>query len=98
MTFQTALITSSPLLSQVDTPNSIHCFQTAERIREKHPELDWFHLTGLIHDAGKVLALWGEPQYAVVGDTFPVGCQFSEKCVFHEFFEENSDSKDERYK
>lgn len=81
----------------VNLPNSIHCFQTAERIREKHPELDWFHLTGLIHDAGKVLALWGEPQYAVVGDTFPVGCQFSEKCVFHQLFEDNPDSKNERY-
>ena len=79
-------------------PNSIHCFQTAERIREKHPGKDWFHLTGLIHDVGKVLALWGEPQYAVVGDTFPVGCMLSEKCVFHELFEENPDSKDDRYK
>ena len=25
-------------------------------------EYDWFHLTGLIHDCGKVLALWDEPQ------------------------------------
>ena len=25
-------------------------------------EYDWFHLTGLIHDTGKILALWGEPQ------------------------------------
>jgi len=25
-------------------------------------EYDWFHLIGLIHDCGKVLALWGEPQ------------------------------------
>ncbi len=83
---------------QVDLPNSIHCFQTAERIREKHPDLDWFHLTGLIHDVGKVLAVWGEPQYAVVGDTFPVGCKFSDKCVFHQLFEKNPDTKDERYK
>lgn len=81
----------------VDLPNSIHCFQTAERIREKHPDLDWFHLTGLIHDVGKVLAVWGEPQYAVVGDTFPVGCKFSDKCVFHQLFEKNPDTKDERY-
>ena len=28
-------------------------------------EYDWFHLTGLIHDCGKVLALWGEPQVRV---------------------------------
>ena len=37
----------------------------------------WFVLTGLIHDLGKVLCLFGEPQWAVVGDTFPVGCRWS---------------------
>jgi hypothetical protein len=26
---------------------------------------DWFHLVGLLHDLGKVLALWGEPQVRV---------------------------------
>jgi hypothetical protein len=41
-----------------------------------------FHLTGLIHDLGKILAhpeFGSEPQWAVVGDTFPVGCAFSDK-------------------
>lgn len=38
----------------VDIPNIVHAFQTAEKIREDHPDLDWFHLTGLIHDLGKV--------------------------------------------
>lgn len=80
-----------------DNPNSFHCYQTAERIREVHPDKEWFQLTGLIHDLGKVLAVWGEPQYAVVGDTFPVGCAFSPKCVFPEMFEGNPDSKDSRY-
>jgi inositol oxygenase len=28
-----------------------------------------------------------------VGDTFPVGCAFSEKIVFHEFFADNSDTQ-----
>ena len=41
----------------------------------------WFVLVGLIHDLGKVLCLFGEPQWAVVGDTFPVGCAFSGFCV-----------------
>ena len=58
-----------------DLPNSVHAFQTAERIRSVHPDKDWFHLTGLLHDLGKVMALWGEPQYCVVGDTFPLGCK-----------------------
>ena len=47
---------------QVDIPNSVHAFQTAERIREIHPDKPWFHVTGLIHDLGKVMAMWGEPQ------------------------------------
>merc|ERR1712048_1052013 len=41
----------------VDIPNSIHDFQTAERIREKWPEHDWFHLVGWLHDLGKAMAL-----------------------------------------
>lgn len=38
----------------VDIPNIVHAFQTAERIRAIHPNYDWFHLVGLIHDLGKV--------------------------------------------
>jgi len=39
-----------------DLPNSIHDFQTAERIRKQWPDQDWFHLVCLLHDLGKVLA------------------------------------------
>lgn len=73
-----------------------HLLQTSEAIRaDGHP--DWFVLTGLLHDMGKVLCLFGEPQWAVVGDTFPVGCQHSDKIVYPEFFSANPDAKDERY-
>ena len=73
-----------------------HLLQTAEQIRKDgHPR--WFILTGLIHDLGKILCLWGEPQWAVVGDTFPVGCAYSDTIVFHKFFEANPDSKEERF-
>ena len=73
-----------------------HLLQTSEAIRaDGHP--DWFVLTGLLHDMGKVLCLFGEPQWAVVGDTFPVGCKPSDKIVYPEFFEANPDTKDERY-
>lgn len=73
-----------------------HLLQTGEAIRaDGHP--DWFILTGFIHDMGKVLCLFGEPQWAVVGDTFPVGCRFSDKIVYPEYFEANPDSRDERY-
>jgi inositol oxygenase len=73
-----------------------HLLQTAEAIRrDGHP--DWFVLTGFIHDMGKVLCLFGEPQWAVVGDTFPVGCMFSDKVVYPEFFRANPDAADSRY-
>ena len=73
-----------------------HLLQTSEAIRKDgHP--DWFVLTGLLHDLGKVLCLFGEPQWAVVGDTFPVGCRFSEKIVYPQFFSSNPDFSDERY-
>jgi inositol oxygenase len=72
-------------LTQID-----HALQTAESIRRAN-QPRWFIATGLIHDLGKVLCLWGEPQWAVVGDTFPVGCAFSEKIVYPEFFDDNPD-------
>jgi len=78
-------------LSQIE-----HCLQTAEAIRKDgHPR--WMVLAGLIHDLGKVLCLYGEPQWAVVGDTFPVGCAYSDKIVFPEFFRENPDSRVPEY-
>ena len=73
-----------------------HLLQTSEAIRKDGHE-DWFVLTGFLHDLGKVLCLYGEPQWAVVGDTFPVGCRFSEKIVYSEFFSENPDARDPRY-
>ncbi|MES3019165.1 MAG: inositol oxygenase family protein [Bacteroidota bacterium] len=67
-----------------------HLLQTSEAIRrDGHP--DWMVLVGLMHDMGKVLCLFGEPQWAVVGDTFPVGCAYSSKIVYPEFFKYNSD-------
>jgi inositol oxygenase len=78
-------------LSQIE-----HAMQTAEAIRrDGHPR--WFILAGLIHDLGKVLCLYGEPQWAVVGDTFPVGCAYSDKIVFPEMFGANPDSRMPEY-
>jgi len=87
-----------------ELPNSIHDFQTAERIRKEWPDHDWFHLVGLLHDIGKVLALpavAGEQtleQWAVVGDTFPVGCAPAEENVFGtKSFEGNPDLENPLY-
>ncbi len=73
-------------LSQIE-----HLMQTSEAIRaDGHPR--WMVLAGFVHDLGKVLCLYGEPQWAVVGDTFPVGCAYSDKIVFPEYFAANPDS------
>ena len=45
----------------IDLPNIVHAFQTAEQIRKDHPDKEWFQLTGLIHDLGKVLKLGVSP-------------------------------------
>jgi inositol oxygenase len=79
-----------------DLPQIEHLLQTSEAIRrEGQPR--WFVLAGLLHDLGKILCLFGEPQWAVVGDTFPVGCRHSDCIVYSEFFEANPDSRDPRY-
>jgi len=67
-----------------------HLLQTSEAIRrDGRPR--WMVLAGFLHDLGKVLCLYGEPQWAVVGDTFPVGCAWSEDIVYHEYFVRNPD-------
>jgi inositol oxygenase len=77
-----------------DSAQIVHAYQTAEACRKRHPEekFDWFHLAGFIHDLGKVLAhpsFGSQPQWAVVGDTFPVGCAYSEKNVYPDTFAVN---------
>src|SRR4029453_18556427 len=57
--------------SQID-----HALQTAEAVR-RAGQPRWLIATGLIHDLGKILCVFGEPQWAVVADTAPVGCECS---------------------
>ena len=78
-------------LSQIE-----HNLQAAEAIRrDGHPR--WMVLTGFIHDLGKLLCLYGEPQWSVVGDTFPTGCAWSNRIVFPEFFSANPDAARPEY-
>lgn len=79
-------------LSQID-----HAIQTAEAIRQEGKPR-WFQLVGLIHDLGKLLYFYGsQGQWDVVGDTFPVGCEFSRKIIFHDSFENNPDFRNPLY-
>jgi len=74
-----------------------HLLQTAEAIRwDGKPE--WMQVAGLVHDLGKLLHLFGsEGQWDVVGDTFVVGCKFSDKIIYPETFAANPDSQDPVY-
>ena len=45
------------------------------------------------------MAFYDEPQWAVVGDTYPVGCSPQESIVYgKESFKDNPDLADSRYK
>lgn len=84
----------------LDEPQIEHLLQTAEAIRKDYPDEDWLHLTALIHDLGKVLLLpsfGGLPQWAVVGDTHPVGCPFDDSIVHHRYFKDNPDYNNPEY-
>jgi inositol oxygenase len=94
MEFLNTLIDDSD--PDIELPQIEHLLQTAEAIR-KAGRPRWYVLTGLIHDLGKILCLWDEPQWAVVGDTFPVGCKFSDKIVFYDAFKENPDISNSVY-
>lgn len=76
--------------------------------RAGHPE--WMQLTGLLHDMGKIMFLWGtsedgqdgyDPkgkQWALGGDTFVVGCEIPDDAVvFPEFNKLNPDMSNPKY-
>ncbi|PIA42877.1 hypothetical protein AQUCO_02000375v1 [Aquilegia coerulea] len=84
----------------LDEPQIEHLLQTAEAVRRDYPNEDWLHLTALIHDLGKVMlhpSFGGEPQWCVVGDTFPLGCAFNDAIVHHQYFKENPDYYNPKY-
>lgn len=67
----------------LDIPNSVHAYMTAERIRKKFPNNKELQIVGLIHDLGKVLFTFNEPSWAVVGDTYVLGTKFPNTIVFN---------------
>tara|TARA_A100001037_G_scaffold216325_2_gene194218 strand:+ start:2284 stop:3063 length:780 start_codon:yes stop_codon:yes gene_type:complete len=81
----------------LDQENIIHAYQTAERIRKKYPDDKEYQLIGLIHDLGKILFTFGEPNWSVVGDTFVLGCKLPECIVYYETLKDNPDFNDPRY-
>jgi len=77
-----------------------HAFQTAEACRIAFPEHEWMPIVGLIHGLGKLLAhssFGGEPQWAVCGESFPVGCRFHPSVVHSQYFQANPDRRRRAY-
>ncbi|WVQ81615.1 hypothetical protein IAT38_003739 [Cryptococcus sp. DSM 104549] len=88
------------LVDESDPDTSVgqieHLLQTAEAIR-RDGKPEWMQVTGLIHDLGKLLCFFGaDGQWDVVGDTFVVGCKFSDKIIYPETFKENPDYNNEK--
>jgi inositol oxygenase len=75
----------------LDEENLIHGYQTAERIRNIEPANKELQLIGLIHDVGKILYSFGEPNWAVVGDTYVVGCKYPKSIVYYDTLTRNKD-------
>jgi inositol oxygenase len=98
MTVWEAMELLNELVDESDPDTSVgqieHLLQTAEAMR-KDGKPDWMQVTGLVHDLGKLLCFFGaEGQWDVVGDTFVVGCKFSDKIIYPDTFAANPDSQD----
>ena len=91
----------------IGLPNLAHAYQTAAAMRAAG-EPEWMQVTGLIHDVGKIMFLWGDAtdgqqvgagaaQWGLSGDTWAVGCALPECAVFRRFGSHNPDATDPRY-
>ena len=81
----------------VDVPNSVHAYQTAERALKERSGDRAYALLGLIHDVGKVLFSMGLPNTFVVGDTHIVGCAHPESAIYPETFAKCPDAENPLY-
>lgn len=83
-----------------DMPLMEHALQTAEACRIAFPDTDWMALVGLIHGLGKLMAhqnFGSEPQWAICGESFPVGCRFHPAIIHSQFFQANPDRRRRAY-
>ncbi|KAK3402464.1 hypothetical protein B0T20DRAFT_512 [Sordaria brevicollis] len=96
MTIWEAIECLNTLIDESDPDTELsqiqHLLQSAEAIR-RDGKPRWMQLVGLIHDLGKLMLFFelATGQWDVVGDSFPVGCRFSEKCILPESFSANPD-------
>ncbi|KAK1778701.1 hypothetical protein QBC45DRAFT_159163 [Copromyces sp. CBS 386.78] len=98
MTIWEAIECLNSLIDESDPDTELsqiqHLLQSAEAIR-RDGKPRWMQLVGLVHDLGKLMLFFelATGQWDVVGDSFPVGCRFSDKCILAESFGANPDSE-----
>jgi inositol oxygenase len=102
--YEAALLGAGPdtedVVCDIDMSLMEHALQTAEACRLEFPEHDWMALVGLLHGLGKLLAhqsFGAEPQWAVCGESFPVGCRFHPAIVHSQYFAANPDRRRRMY-
>jgi inositol oxygenase len=78
-------------------------------LQHTHRQPDWLQLTGLLHDLGKIMFLWGNaedgqdgtsangPQWSLGGDTWVVGCRIPNAVIYPHLNLLNPDAADDRY-
>jgi inositol oxygenase len=72
----------------------------AEAARAAHPSQPWLAFVALTHALGRLLLLprfGGEPAWACVGETFPVGCRFDPSVSYAACFGANPDRRKRAY-
>lgn len=68
----------------------------AELCRKQFPGERWLHVAGLLHNLGFVTVMkefGSRPLWKVLGETFPVGCKFSEDISYSHYFSSNPDRR-----
>ncbi len=78
------------------TPTDRQPAQVAELCRLAFPDKEWLALVGLLHGLGKLLAhpaMGAQPQWAVAGETYPLGCRFDPQVGHSELFSANPDRR-----
>lgn len=89
----------------INLSNVNHLLQTAEQLR-KDQQPEWLQLTGLMHDLGKIIGFIDnnknngtsiDTQWAIVGDTYPLGCKLKNKEVYPELDKECPDMSISKY-
>lgn len=67
--------------NEVDINKLVNELKKDESISEDNKKEEWFNIKGIINDLGKIMELYGEKKWEVVGEKFNVGCDWGNYIV-----------------